>query len=648
MALFLAAVLATATLPARGQDKQDPKESRTAEEMRREALQKGLEAQLKGDQIRVTIVLKNATVQEGVDQFRRQVSGQNFVGNYDNFPEEYRIDEFIVKDMPWRDAFDAFLAKTQMMLDEEKPGYLRFSRPARVTFALKDADIKSVVDLIARISRANIVLAPNVQGKITLSVNDVPWNVVLETVVRTLGNYTVVRERFDILRIVHENELKKQMEQRLFRLTYLTPPASYKAKFVPNNQVIGSTPQAANTIAEAVKQFTLIDLIKSMLTRAGDGATGAVLGRVDYDINSNSLAVTDTKVVLDKVEEVIKVLDVEPDQVIVDVKFISTTNDDLLTFGINYASGGEDGITLSTRPLAPIPPYSAAGASGLGVGQVTRLPWGLGSEIQGADTFFFTNYEVVATFRAFKRDRFSKLIQEPSLSILNNTEATIFVGETISYAESRAQTNQFGGLEFTIAEGGKSPVKVGFQLMVIPRILRKENRVLMTVIPQNEFLTGTSPDAAVAGFEHFELQGLGANGSTVSIDLPRIASSTLLTRLMVENGRTAVLGGLVTERITYEDKKIPILGDIPLINPLFKQRSDSVRREHLLVFITPRIVRGAAESEKALRAQLRELEDLEKKRLDEMRLNKVREDLRKQEEEKYQKALEEQRKLERK
>jgi len=654
--LFLGAALALAILPALGQDmkggapQQDPTKQPTADDLKREAMQKGLEAALKGTDVTVSIQLRNATVQEGVEQFRRQVARVAFIFDYINYPDDYRIDEFIVKDMPWREAFDAFLAKVGGMVDEEKPNLIRCSKPARVTFALKDADIKSVVDLIARISRANIILADNVAGRITLSVNDVPWNVVLETVVKTMGQFTVVREKFDILRIVHAEELKKQMETQFFKLVYLQPPTQYKAKVdAANNKVIDGRPlPPPASPEEVIKQFTLLTMLRAVLTRGADGQT--VLGRMDYDPVSNSIAVTDTKIVLGKVKEIIEILDVPPEQVIVDVKFISTTNDDLLTFGINYNLGADEGITLSTRPLQPLPPYTGIPGygvpSGLPTGQVTRLPWGIGHEFQTADTFFLTTYEMIATFRAFKRDRFSKLIQEPSLSILDNHEATIFVGETIAYAESRAQSNQFGGLEFTIAEGAKSPVKVGFQLLVIPRILRAQNRVILTVIPQQEVLTGTSSDAQVAGFEHFEIAGLGAAGAPVSIDLPRVGTSTLITRLMVESGRTAVLGGLVTERITYEDKKIPLLGDLPLINPLFRQRSDRVTREHLLVFITPRIVRGAKESEQNLRAQLRELEELERKTLEERRLRKVQEELQRQKDEQERKALEEQKALE--
>jgi general secretion pathway protein D len=250
------------------------------------------------------------------------------------------------------------------------------------------------------------------------------------------------------------------------------------------------------------------------------------------------------------------------------------------------------------------------------VGKITRLPFGLGRESgTPGDQFFLTQYDMSAVFRAFKNDRFSKLIQEPTLSVLDNQEATIFVGETISYAEVRSVQNALGGIDFSLAEASKSPVKVGFQLFVIPKVVIESNKVILTVIPQNEFLSGPSTGAAVPGFTRFTLV---SNGQEQSIDLPRVNTTTLVTRLLVESGKTAVLGGLVVERASYEDEGVPVLKDIPLISYLFKHRVDDVSKEHLLIFITPRIVRSRGASE-SLEKLIRMREDQERREFDQMK-----------------------------
>jgi general secretion pathway protein D len=321
-------------------------------------------------------------------------------------------------------------------------------------------------------------------------------------------------------------------------------------------------------------------------------------------------------VVLDRIEEIIQMLDVEPRQVLIDIKFVSTTNEDLLTFGMSWNFGGEEGVGIRNTVLDPSSFVDPTGATR--TGKITRLPFGFGREVGNpGDQYFLSEFDMIMTFRAFKQDKFSRLIQEPTLAVVDNMEATIFVGETISYAETKASSNQYGGLEYSISEASKSPVKVGFQLFVVPKIVQETNKVILTVIPQNEFLSGTS--SPLPGFERFVLAGAGAGGSTASIDLPRVSSNTLLTKLLLESGRTAVLGGLVVERSNYLDTGIPILKDIPLVNYLFKQRSDTIRKEHLLIFITPRIVRGGNGPSEQLKEMLRQREETERREFEQMR-----------------------------
>jgi type II secretory pathway component GspD/PulD (secretin) len=142
----------------------------------------------------------------------------------------------------------------------------------------------------------------------------------------------------------------------------------------------------------------------------------------------------------------------------------------------------------------------------------------------------------------------------------------------------------------------------------VPRIVSDANKVILTVIPQNEFLSGPSSGSAVPGFTRFTLV---SNGASQEIDLPRLAQTQLFTRLVLESGHTAVLGGLVTERATYEDNGIPVLKDIPLINYLFKQRVDEINKEHLLIFVTPRLVRRGRGTADALQQLLKMREDEE-------------------------------------
>jgi type II secretory pathway component GspD/PulD (secretin) len=182
--------------------------------------------------------------------------------------------------------------------------------------------------------------------------------------------------------------------------------------------------------------------------------------------------------------------------------------------------------------------------------------------------------------------------------------------------------------------------------MVIAKVKKESNQVELTIIPQNEFLSGTSTaQDIVPGFERFTLQGAGATPVPVSIDLPRISNTTLMTTLLIENGRTAILGGLKTERTSYEDKKIPFLGDLPLIDFLFKQRNDSVRKETLLIFVTPTIIQPSDINAENLRGELDAIREREREEIENLRRRAAAEELRRGDEQRMQGAADDLEKL---
>lgn len=587
-----------------------------AEDPKAKAIREAYEEQLRRERQEVTIVQHNATIDQIVEDFRRQ-TGWNIVVDKKNIPEDFRVDDLRIEKEKAKDALAAFVAKAELSMEEVSRTLILLSRPPRLTFNFRDADIKVVIDMIARVSGANIIVSPDVKGQITLSINNVPWHDVLDAVVRTL-NFTTVKEAFGIIRIIHPDELLKQMETKVFQLKYISPPSIYQAKVEPGKTLIGQPLQPPTSIEDLLRRFVLAQTLQTVLSKDSGNRT---IGILNFDPQTNVFVVRDTKIILAKIQEIISLLDVEPDQVMLDMKFISTTNRDLLQFGVNWSLGGNDGLTVSSRFINPSA-STAPDGSPLN-GRISKMPFGLGSVIKApGEQLFLTNYDMSMVFRAFKNDRFSKLIQQPQLAVVDNTEATIFVGETIAYAEVRTTTNQFGGLEFTLGEAGKSPVKVGFQLFVVPRIVSDANKVILTVIPQNEFLSGPSSGAAVPGFTHFSLV---SNGATQSIDLPRLSQTQLVTKLVLESGHTAVLGGLVVERATYEDNGIPVLKDIPLINYLFKQRTDEINKEHLLIFMTPKIIRKGRGPAESLQQLLKLREEEEQRSYEDAKKNKAAE-----------------------
>lgn len=623
MRLLSLAVLLTVCGELAAQDARTP--AQVSEQEQRQAL----EELVRRDQQRVTIDVRNADLSTIIEEFRKQTN-VNIVADLRNVPADYRVSEFKVKDAPFREAFDHFLKLAQLVVVEETANVIRIERPILMSLDVPEADIKDVLALIAKVSGANIIVAPEkITGKVKLTVNNVPWTELLESVVKTVGHATV-RERYDIIRVITTEELQRQMTTRVFKLKYLTAPPSYRAKIEAPKYVDGKPLKPVTNAQELESEFAFLKIISKSLTRS---ATNQVLGTFDYDINTNALVVTDTKPKLDQIESIIKILDVEPDQVSVSLKFVSTTNSDVLSWGTSYFTidqlgSLQEGFGLLSRPTPTQGVPSAAASSPLGAFGTTQrvfstLPFGLGGkrpDLPNEPFYFLTEYDVRALFRAFKKDGYTRVLQEPQITVLDNTEATIFVGEEVPYAEAQLQINPGAASTVTIREGQRSPVKVGFQVLVIPRILKDENKVILTIIPQNLTLTGT--DTRNPGFERFSLSGQ-------DIVLPRVGQTTVLTKLKIDDGQTAVLGGLVVERVSYEDKGIPGLKDIPVLNFLFKKKEDTTTKERLLIFITPRIVRSGQSISEAARAKMRLKEAEVEKELEELRKSRKDPDLRK-------------------
>jgi type IV pilus assembly protein PilQ len=491
-----------------------------------------------------------------------------------------------IQDLHWLVALQEVAEKAECILERTSPVLIKVYRPERVTFSFENEDIKKVVSVIATYSGANIVVSPAVKGTITVNLKNIPWRDALEQIVKTLG-YAVVEEDRDILRIIPRDDLKQQLETRVVRLKYIRPPSPYRAYL--NTEYAKETIQAYNA-TQPEKDFPLLGALKT--------AVESENGTVTYDRVTNSIIARGTKPALDSLTALVQQIDVEPSQIFFDVKLITTQNEDLLDVGVDP---GEDGwtaaITLSAAP--------------------TRLPFGVWDDLDRAvpgdpidptvspqppTTFGTIDFTGVSmALRLFKEDRTSRVVQAPKLVALDNQEATIFVGETVRYAQTTASSNQSGGLTFSIAEAPNSPVQQGFQLLVIPHVIPNSDKIMLTIIPEAEQLVGNS--ASLPGFDEFT-SGEGLN--QVSILLPRVSASTIVTHMIVRSGETAVLGGLLTQRDVEVERGIPGLRKIPVIRWLFMVREKQKQLQNLIVFMTPRIIRSSEDIDASIKEAIRE------------------------------------------
>ena len=553
-------------------------------------------AQTVGKDARVNLRAEGRTLAEVVDYLREQ-TGVNLV----LLPGEYGPVSVQLTDVPWRDALDVVAESVGCVVSERTGGILVVEKPRPFSLETRGTDIAEVIDLIAKVGGANIIVAPEVTGSLSLRLNNVPWRDALDVACKTLG-FIVIEEGRGILRVVDPVTLQAQMTTKSYQLRYIRPQSRFRPNIKSEFLMPMANQQAQQGQQDVAKTFTVLEALRKALSGGGD---------LDYVQSQNVIIVRDTAQVHEEITQMIDRLDVEPAQVFVDVKFVSTLKGDFLDLGVDYGDGGPQ-IRVGGGQIPTTLPFGLDGGdwedaisvSQLGhVGPVSDPANALGS-LNVPDTVFgvlsFTG--VNATLKMLQRDTDSEVIQAPKIIALDGTEATIFVGETIRYAEAKTEQGQAGGLSLSLTEAQSSPVDIGFQLMIVPHVVPGTNTLTMEVIPKETSLSGTGQSAlAPAGFDVFTI---GAAGEEGSIALPRTRSSTIVTTMLLESGQTAMIGGLTTDVDTKTESRVPYLSAIPLIGEFFKNEKAERNRRSLLVFLTPSVVHTSADTEKIVQGEL--------------------------------------------
>jgi len=556
-----------------------------------------IKAEAEGDRAsRLTLKLKDRDLRDVVASIRRKANV--------NIVMDPGIDATVtidLQDIHWRQALELVAEQANCIVHEVGGGVLKVEKPPPVYFAFENTDIQKVIDTIAKISGANIVVSPDVQGQITVRLKNIPWRHALDACVKTLG-FVVVEEARGILRVVPASNIEQDLETKSIQLRYVRPASTY-VPFIESDYI--ENKRAKTQLQKGEIAFTLLDTLKKMVTPD--------IGSLEYVQENNVIMVKDTRPVVESISRMIAMIDVEPSQIYLDVRFVTTTNEDILDFGVSPGGNG----------------WSAS----LGLGSIpTSLPFDLGNggwedhiiasaNRQGPfatdtgndpanltipDVVFgaldFT--QVTATLRMLKKDARSEVMQAPQIVALDHQPATIFVGEAVRYAQARVEQGQAGGLLLALEEGDESPVSVGFQLMATPHVVPGTDKVILEVIPQSTSLSGRGASTlAPAGFDVFTV---GSGGEAGTIALPRIASSTIATTVLLRGGQTAVLGGLKTKSENETITKLPLLGDIPLLGHLFKNTVRQNSTSTLIVFITPSVIRSPEDMQNSMNQVLEE------------------------------------------
>lgn len=462
-----------------------------------------------------------------------------------------------INNLPWEQVLDLITIQYGLEIQKQSDLLWFVTTPPSITIQLKDADIRTVVEMISRKIGWNFVIDPDVKGSITLDLKDVPWRKALDIVLQ-VGDFRWVENENKIVLITTTAKMLKQMVTKVVRLKYLKPKGEeIEAKMISQVETFASL-TTADASAEATSGFAIFGILNNIKSPTGN---------ISFDAVNNALIITDSPTVINKMMDVIEALDVRPPQIVIDTKMVDINVNDVSEFGAKWENGVKFSGTLNDVNDVNFP---------LRFGNGIKKIW---------DSFANTPMNLSANestfvFQFLDSINSTKVTQSPRITTLDNQRASIFIGQTIRFAEQTTTVSETGVPTTTFAEASGSPLDIGTQLMVIPRVIKETEDVMMTVVPYESGLDRSdNPD----GFKDF------GNGALL---LPQTKTNVVVTKMIIKSGNTGIIGGRTTDSEGEKSEGVPGFNKIPVIKWFFQNESKEKSQRKLLIFITPTVITG--------------------------------------------------------
>jgi type IV pilus assembly protein PilQ len=436
------------------------------------------------------------------------------------------------------------LAAEQKVQMEQKPavnGAKYTGEPISVN--LKDVDLKDFFRLIHEISGLNVVLDPMVHGNLTIVLDDVPWDQALDIV---LKNNDLSRQLDgNVLRIATVDTLKREAENRR---------AQIDAEALAVDKV-----SITRFLSYAHVKDVLLP-VKKFLSQRGD---------VVADERTNSIIISDIPAVLPQIDRIIQQLDRKTQEVEIEARVVAATRAFARDIGVQLglgwgngttALGGVQGVGVSPIVVGPQvgnPLYPVVGTAG-----ATQVPLfsnlGATGPTSGLQFLNATNNMRIDLILTMAESRgLLKILSRPRIVTQNNIQAVVKQGVKVPIVT----TAQLGGPPTT------TYVDAFLRLTVTPQIT-SEGTIFLNVDVEN-----TLPDFG---------NEVGGN--------PTLITQQATTQVLVTDGGTVVIGGVIQTNNSLSTSQVPLLGDIPYLGNLFKHRTIKTSDQELIFFITPRII----------------------------------------------------------
>jgi type IV pilus assembly protein PilQ len=406
-----------------------------------------------------------------------------------------------------------------------------------ISLDFQDVPVRQVLQIIAQINDFNLVTTDTVTGNVTISLSGVPWDQALDMILKIKG-------------------LDKRLEGNIL---LIAPTEELTAR---ETQLLQSKQQVAE-LAPLVSTNVQINYAKAQdLAVILKGTENSILtprGSVAVDERTNTLLLRDTQTSINEAKILVDALDIPIKQVLIESRMVTVRDSASESLGVQWGlsdtlkngavSGsltGADSIasgivpSITDRLNVALPVSNPAGRIGI---QIARLMDGSIIDLE---------------LSALESENKGEVIASPRITVANQHEAYIEQGTEIPFVQ--ATSSGATAVEF---------VKAVLSLKVTPHIT-PDNRIIMDLVVTQDTRGETVPTST---------------GNAVAIDTQEIS-----TQVLVENGETIVLGGIFQQSSTNDEKKVPLLGDLPFVGYLFKNTTEVLEKRELLIFVTPKIL----------------------------------------------------------
>ena len=494
-----------------------------------------LNTQVNDDKLYLLDVKDFATLVEGIEVYKETPSTRLLATIAGDYQYEYNLKGRFIEVVISKPVINEATKEKSVL---EKEGKL-------ISINFQDIPVRNVLQLIADYNDFNLVVSDSVAGNLTLRLDGVPWQQVLDIILQVKG----LDKRVDgnVILVAPKAELDLREQQALEKSRLEEELGELKSEIIKIN---------------FAKATDIADMI------GGEGAVSMLSdrGSITIDERTNSLLIRELAENIAVIRDIIESLDIPVKQVQIEARIVTVTEGNLDELGVRWGVSSTNGSfkvggSIEGNHPSQITPYDDNGGNSaiddflnVNLGATSPNASSIAFQVAklGSDTLLDLELS------ALQQESKAEIISSPRLITTNKKPAYIEQGTEIPYLES--------------SSSGATSVafkKAVLGLKVTPQITPDNRLVLDLSVTQDR------PGQVVKT----------GTGEAVAIDTQRIG-----TQVLVNNGETVVLGGIFQHSVSSTVDKVPLLGDLPVLGALFRRSYENVGKSELLIFVTPKVV----------------------------------------------------------